>query len=57
MIKNSILICLFIFGMVGFSSCFQAHSDDSLRLVPTTNNPHIIQDSSKTANAPPGLGY
>jgi hypothetical protein len=48
---------IFVLAAALFSSCFQAHSDDSLRLVPTTNNPHIIQDSSKTANAPPGIGY
>ncbi len=56
MLKNLILFCFFLFGMIMFSSCFQAHSDDILRMVPTTNNPNIIQDSSKTASAP-GLGY
>lgn len=39
------------------SGCFQAHSDDALRTIPTTNNPHIIQDSSKTAQVPTGMGY
>lgn len=56
MYKSLVFICSFVAATALFSSCFQAHSDDSLRLVPTTNNPHIIQDSSKTASAP-GLGY
>lgn len=38
------------------AGCFQAHSDDSLRSVPVTNNPHIIQDSNKTPMIP-GMGY
>lgn len=24
------------------TSCYQAHSDDDLRTVPVTNNPHIV---------------
>jgi hypothetical protein len=40
----------------GLASCYQSHSDEALHLVPSTNNPHIIQDSSKTASAP-GMGY
>lgn len=38
------------------TGCFQAHSDDALRTIPATNNPHIIQDSNKTANVS-GIGY
>lgn len=27
------------------TSCYQAHSDDDLRTVPVTNNPHIVPGS------------
>ena len=55
MIKNFLLLIVVIVGL-SLAGCFQAHSDDGLRTIPTTNNPHIIQDSSKTALAP-GMGY
>ena len=38
------------------ASCYQIHSDDDLRTVPTTNNPHLIQDSNK-GGMPPAIGY
>lgn len=56
MLKNFLLLTILATGLI-LSGCFQAHSDDALRTIPTTNNPHIIQDSSKTAQAPSGLGY
>ncbi|MCX6987540.1 MAG: hypothetical protein NT065_05230 [Chlamydiae bacterium] len=33
----SCVICL-----AAVSGCYQAHSDDDLRTVPVTNNPHIV---------------
>lgn len=50
------LIPLFLLGAILLSSCYQAHSDDSLRTVPVTNNPLLIQDSQKVAGFP-GAGY
>lgn len=38
-----------------FSSCYQAHSDDDLRTVPVTNNPHVVPSSGSGAFS--GIGY
>jgi len=38
-----------------FAGC-QMHSDDGLRTVPVTNNPHIIIDSNRNT-AMPGMNY
>lgn len=35
--------------------CLQTHLDDDLRVVPVTNNPHIIQDPHR--GGMPGVGY
>ncbi|MCX6988874.1 MAG: hypothetical protein NTZ52_05165 [Chlamydiae bacterium] len=34
-----------IFLCAALSGCYQAHSDDDLRTVPVTNNPHIVPSS------------
>jgi cell division septal protein FtsQ len=31
-----------------FSACYQAHSDDDLRTVPVTNNPHVVPQSANS---------
>ncbi len=38
------------------AGCYQAHSDDDLRTVPTTNNPNFILDSNRNT-AMPAMGY
>jgi hypothetical protein len=38
------------------AGCYQAHSDDDLRTVPTTNNHRYIQDSNRNTGLP-GVGY
>lgn len=50
--KKMILIPLLVAAMGLVSGCFQAHSDDDLRGVPVTNNPHLIPQSSQTAQVP-----
>lgn len=47
-----------IFGLVALvlGGCYQAHSDDDLRTVPVTNNPHVITDKSRDSNKP-GVGF
>jgi hypothetical protein len=45
-LKRTIL--LFVCGaLLSLAGCYQAHSDDDLRTVPATNNPHLIHDSNK----------
>jgi hypothetical protein len=51
MLKILALCCLALI----FGSCYQIHSDDDLRTVPTTNNPNLIQDSNKSGL--PSMGY
>jgi hypothetical protein len=41
-------IFTFILLSVLATSCYQIHSDDDLRTVPTTNNPNLIHDSNKS---------
>ena len=33
---------LFFFAVIACTGCYQIHSDDDLRTVPTTNNPDLI---------------
>ena len=40
------LLCLMLSG------CYQSHSDDNLRSVPVTNNPHILPPSAQNGGAP-----
>lgn len=49
-------VLLLVLCLASLSGCYQAHSDDDLRTVPVTNNPHLIQDSQKMAGFP-GAGY
>lgn len=44
--------CLFALALSG---CYQMHSDDDLRTIPSTNNPNIIQDSNRSNM--PAAGY
>ncbi len=54
--KEFMIYFLLFFSLVlGMSSCYQLHSDDDMRTVPTTNNPHLIQDPNK--GMPPAVGY
>jgi len=43
------LLCTLCFVTIG---CYQVHSDDDLRTVPATNNPHVIQDSNRGSSFP-----
>ncbi|MFI5334216.1 MAG: hypothetical protein ACHQT8_03495 [Chlamydiales bacterium] len=45
--KNLIFLMLFVGLVLATSGCFQAHSDDDLRTVPSTNNPHIIMGDKR----------
>jgi hypothetical protein len=40
---------------VFLTGCYQAHSDDDLRTVPVTNNPHIVPSSGHQPFS--GFGY
>jgi hypothetical protein len=42
--------------LLTLTSCYQAHSDDDLRTVPATNNPHIIGEAMMEKSAP-GMNY
>ena len=46
---------IFLLSFVLTAGCYQAHSDDDLRTVPVTNNPHIVPNSGKGNLA--GIGY
>lgn len=50
--KFAVLFALLSFALSG---CYQAHSDDDLRAVPVTNNPHLLPSSAHTAQGP-GFG-
>ncbi|MBI2743078.1 MAG: hypothetical protein HYX48_04095 [Chlamydiales bacterium] len=50
--KTFFVIFLLAVQTLLFTGCYQAHSDDDLRTVPSTNNPHIIGSSSPTRAAP-----
>lgn len=45
-------IFLWIAMMTLMTSCYQIHSDDDLRAVPTTNNQALMPGRGQTANAP-----
>jgi hypothetical protein len=45
---------LFILGLVA-AGCYQVHSDDDLRTIPATNNPHVIQDSNRNNAFPTSI--
>ncbi len=47
---------LFVGLLFSCAGCYQAHSDDDLRTVPTTNNHTLIQDSNRNSSLP-GVGY
>jgi hypothetical protein len=55
-LKRVCFFTLLIGTGLTIAGCYQVHSDDDLRTVPVTNNPHVIQDSGKTAQLP-GMGY
>ncbi len=40
-IRSTCWMCCII-ALAAASGCYQAHSDDDLRTVPVTNNPHIV---------------
>ncbi len=46
----------FFLALLILSSCYQVHSDDDLRCVPTTNNHTLIQDSQRGGSMP-GMAY
>jgi hypothetical protein len=55
MISEKLFLCFIAVVMLFFmGGCYQIHSDDDLRTVPTTNNPHLINDVRSGA---PGIGY
>jgi hypothetical protein len=43
-------------ALLCLTSCYQAHSDDDLRTVPATNNPHIIGEAMMEKSTP-GMNY
>jgi hypothetical protein len=43
MLKYLLLAC----SLIAFTSCYQMHSDDSLRTVPVTNNPNVIPHTAQ----------
>ncbi len=45
-------IILSLFILVSAAGCYQVHSDDDLRAVPTTNNPHILPKGSQGGGVP-----
>lgn len=49
--------CCFAFSLlIGMSAClYKMPNDDDIRIVPTTNNPHVIKDTG--AMAVPGIDY
>ncbi len=49
-------IYLFFLLSVFLTGCYQMHSDDDLRTVPTTNNHTLIHDSQR-AGSVPGVAY
>jgi hypothetical protein len=51
-IKSFFSFCVFVICAFSFAGCYQVHSDDDLRTVPVTNNPHIIQDSNRASKVP-----
>lgn len=42
--------------LLTLAGCYQAHSDDDLRTVPATNNPHIIGEAMMERSTP-GMNY
>jgi len=46
--------CLLVitFFILLASGCYQVHSDDDLRSVPTTNNPNILPNGGRGSPAP-----
>ncbi len=46
---NTLFASLFLLLALVLSGCYQAHSDDGLRTVPTTNNPNVIQDAKRSS--------
>ncbi len=54
--RNTIIFSLAAFCALTLSGCYQAHSDDDLHTVPTTNNPHIIGSNSPVRSVP-GAGF
>ncbi|MBS3904540.1 MAG: hypothetical protein KGZ39_04365 [Simkania sp.] len=50
---KSMIALFFLLVSVGFvSGCYQIHSDDDLRAVPTTNNPHVFQNGNQSSSLP-----
>lgn len=47
--KRFILLVAFVLLAAG---CYQAHSDDDLRSIPTTNNPNILPNGGRGSPAP-----
>ena len=43
---------LTIFTIFTLAGCYQVHSDDDLRAVPTTNNPNILPNGGKSSPIP-----
>lgn len=48
------IFTLFVIALLGVmaTGCYQSHSDDDLRTVPSTNNPHIIGNNSPVRSIP-----
>ncbi len=52
--KNLFFLCLFVGSLLLAAGCYQAHSDDDLRTVPATNNPHVIMGDRRSV---PGANF
>lgn len=45
-LKKKAVLFLAVVVLSGTMGCYQIHSDDDLRTIPVTNNPHVVPKSS-----------
>ena len=48
MVKKFFAKAPFFLCFLAFTSCFQPSAEDHLQTVPATNNPNLIQDTTKS---------
>jgi hypothetical protein len=56
MLSKKILALALVALQLVLAGCYQSHSDDDLRTVPATNNPHIIGHTNPPKSVP-GAGF
>ena len=56
MLSKKFLVLALVVLQIFMAGCYQSHSDDDLRTVPATNNPHIIGNTNPPKSVP-GAGF